>query len=156
MNAQVEELVRSNDHGRLGLSGRLTDGWKRYCLWESLVAAGFAALLSIAAAGVRGWPRAAKIKFVVAALVSVIALNSAIACALLAQGPCECDLYLTGAEFVLIQEMTCRSGVAAQPRGLGGGDHPACPVLFGGTEISRPLQSGGRGRVARAPQCPFH
>jgi lysophospholipase L1-like esterase len=76
MNAQVEELVRSNDHGRLGLSGRLTDGWKRYCLWESLGAAGFAALLSIAAVGVRGWPRAMKMKFVLAALISVIALNS--------------------------------------------------------------------------------
>jgi lysophospholipase L1-like esterase len=76
MDAQVAALVRAGDHGRLSLSGRLTAGWQRYCVWESLVAAGFAALLMIAATAVRRWPRRTKATVVALGVLSVILANS--------------------------------------------------------------------------------
>lgn len=76
VDAQVAALVRNGDHGRLALSGRLTEGWRRYCVRESLVAAGFAALLMTAAVGVRRWSRRTKVVVVASGLLSVLLANS--------------------------------------------------------------------------------
>jgi lysophospholipase L1-like esterase len=67
------------------LSRKLGSGWLRYCLWESLVAAGCAAVIAVAIAGVRRASRRAMLTMVAAAVVSVCAVN-AVGIYLLASG----------------------------------------------------------------------
>ncbi|WP_234344036.1 GDSL-type esterase/lipase family protein [Streptomyces sp. NRRL F-5123] len=67
------------------LSRQLTSGWLRYCLWESLIAAGCAAVIAVAVAGVRRATRRAMLTMVAAGVVSVCAVN-AVGIYLLASG----------------------------------------------------------------------
>jgi lysophospholipase L1-like esterase len=76
INAQVGQFARSSDHGGSELSARLTDGWRRYLLWETLLAAGFAALLLAAATGWQRWSGATKAKVLTAGVVCVLGANS--------------------------------------------------------------------------------
>ncbi|MFI0717545.1 GDSL-type esterase/lipase family protein [Streptomyces sp. NPDC021224] len=67
------------------LSRELGSGWLRYCLWESLVAAGCAAVIAVAVAGVRRASRRTMLTMVAAGVVSVCAVN-AVGIYLLASG----------------------------------------------------------------------
>lgn len=67
------------------LSKKLGSGWLRYCLWESLIAAGCAAVIAVAVAGVRRASRKAMLTMVAAGVVSVCAVN-AVGIYLLASG----------------------------------------------------------------------
>jgi lysophospholipase L1-like esterase len=67
------------------LSKRLGSGWLRYCLWESLIAAGCAAVIAVAVAGVRRATRRTMLTMVAAAVASVCAVN-AVGIYLLASG----------------------------------------------------------------------
>ncbi|MFF0521820.1 GDSL-type esterase/lipase family protein [Actinomadura nitritigenes] len=77
INAQVGQFARDGDHGTLDLSARLTDGWRRYLLWETLVSAGFSALLLAALAGVQHWSGATRVKVLATGVLCVLAANSA-------------------------------------------------------------------------------
>lgn len=67
------------------LSRSLGSGWLRYCLWESLIAAGCAAVIAVAVAGVRRATRRTLLAMVAAGVVSVCAVN-AVGIYLLASG----------------------------------------------------------------------
>ena len=53
---EVARLLRSDDPRKLklSLSQQLAQGWTRYFVWETLIAAGFAAVALVAVAGVAG------------------------------------------------------------------------------------------------------
>ncbi|HEU5032932.1 MAG TPA: GDSL-type esterase/lipase family protein [Spirillospora sp.] len=76
INAQVGQFARDGNHGTLVLSARLTDGWRRYLLWETLVSVGFSALLLAAATGAQRWSGATKVKVLAAGMGCVLAANS--------------------------------------------------------------------------------
>jgi hypothetical protein len=67
------------------LSKQLGSGWLRYCLWESLIAAGCAAVIAVAVAGVRRATRRTMLAMVAAGVASVCAVN-AVGIYLLASG----------------------------------------------------------------------
>jgi hypothetical protein len=77
IDAQVSQLLRSDSPRtlELNLSQQLAQGWTRYFEWETLIAAGFAAVGLIAVAGVRRQSHAKMAKTVVAGLVVVCAVN---------------------------------------------------------------------------------
>jgi uncharacterized membrane protein YbhN (UPF0104 family)/tRNA A-37 threonylcarbamoyl transferase component Bud32 len=77
IDARVAQLMRSDTPRKLelNLSQQLAQGWTRYFEWETLIAAGFAAVALIAVAGVRRQPYAKMAKTVVAGLVVVVAVN---------------------------------------------------------------------------------
>lgn len=75
-------------HGRVALpvlSRRLASGWLRYCLWESLIAAGCAAVVAVAVAGISRASRRATLAVLGATMASVCAVN-AVGIYLLASG----------------------------------------------------------------------
>ena len=77
IDAQVSQLLRSDSPRtlELNLSQQLAQGWTRYFEWETLIAAGFAAIGLIAVAGVRRQSHAKMAKTVIAGLVVVCAVN---------------------------------------------------------------------------------
>ena len=77
IDAQVAQLLRSDSPRtlELNLSQQLAQGWTRYFEWETLIAAGFAAVGLIAVAGVRRQSHAKMAKTVIAGLVVVCAVN---------------------------------------------------------------------------------
>ena len=77
INPQVSRLLRSDSPRtlELNLSQQLAQGWTRYFEWETLIAAGFAAVTLIAVAGVRRQSYRKMAKTVVAGLVVVTAVN---------------------------------------------------------------------------------
>jgi len=77
IDPQVAQLLRSDDPRqlKLSLSQQLAEGWTRYFIWETLIAAGFAAIALIAVAGVRRQSHLAMLKTVGAGLAVVVAVN---------------------------------------------------------------------------------
>ena len=77
IDRQVARLLRSDDPRqlKLSLSQQLAEGWTRYFIWETLIAAGFAAIALIAVAGVRRQSHLAMLKTVGAGLAVVVAVN---------------------------------------------------------------------------------
>jgi hypothetical protein len=77
IDRQVAQLLRSDDPRqlKLSLSQQLAQGWTRYFVWETLIAAGFAAVALIAVAGVRRQSHLAMLKTVGAGLAVVVAVN---------------------------------------------------------------------------------
>jgi lysophospholipase L1-like esterase len=77
MDSEVVRLVRSDSKQKLevGLSQQLTSGWKRYFVWETVVAVGFAAVLLVAVAGIRHYPRGIMLKVLGVGLVTVCVTN---------------------------------------------------------------------------------
>src|SRR6266852_2018462 len=77
INAKVAQLLRSDSPRKLelNLSQQLAQGWTRYFEWETLIAAGFAAVALIAVAGLRRQPHKKMAKTVGAGLVVVVAVN---------------------------------------------------------------------------------
>lgn len=85
LGSQVDEAARGGDELVPVLSRRLASGWLHYCLWESLIAAGCAAVIAVAVAGIRRASRRATLAAVAAAVASVCAVN-AVGIYLLASG----------------------------------------------------------------------
>ncbi len=77
IDRQVAQLVRSDDPGqlKLSLSQQLAEGWTRYFVFETLIAAGFAAIALIAVAGVRRSSYRTMLKTAGAGLAVVCAVN---------------------------------------------------------------------------------
>lgn len=77
IDAQVAHVLRSDSPRKLelNLSQQLAQGWTRYFEWETLIAAGFAAVLLVAVAGVARQPHKKMAKTVVAGLLVVVAVN---------------------------------------------------------------------------------
>ena len=77
IDRQVAQLLRSDDPRqlKLSLSQQLAQGWTRYFVWETLIAAGFAAVALIAVAGIRRQSHLAMLKTVTAGLAVVVAVN---------------------------------------------------------------------------------
>ena len=77
IDPQVAQLLRSDNPRqlRLSLSQQLAQGWIRYFVWETLIAAGFAVVALIAVAGVRRQSHRAMLKTVGAGLAVVVAVN---------------------------------------------------------------------------------
>jgi hypothetical protein len=77
IDPQVAQLLRSDDPRqlKLSLSQQLAEGWTRYFIWETLIAAGFAAVALIAVAGVRRQSHLTMLKTVGAGLAVVVAVN---------------------------------------------------------------------------------
>ena len=74
---QVARLLRSDSPRtlELNLSQQLAQGWTHYFEWETLIAAGFAVVALVAAAGIGRQPYRKMAKIVIAGLVFVIAVN---------------------------------------------------------------------------------
>ena len=77
IDPQVAQLLRSDNPRqlKLSLSQQLAQGWTRYFVWETLIAAGFAVVALIAVAGVRRQSHLAMLKTVGAGLAVVVAVN---------------------------------------------------------------------------------
>jgi hypothetical protein len=79
IDRQVAQLLRSDNPRRLklSLSEQLAQGWTRYFLWETLIAAGFAVVALLAVAGLRRQSRSRlrMLKTVGAGLAVVCAVN---------------------------------------------------------------------------------
>jgi GDSL-like Lipase/Acylhydrolase family len=77
IDAQVAQLLRSDSprNLELSLSQQLAQGWTRYFVWETLIAAGFAAVALVAVAGVRRQSHAKMARTVIIGLVVVCAVN---------------------------------------------------------------------------------
>src|SRR5260370_27073116 len=77
IDAQVAQLLRSDSPRKLALnlSQQLAQGWTRYFEWETLIAAGFAAVALVAVARLLRQPHKKMAKTVVAGLVVVVAGN---------------------------------------------------------------------------------
>ncbi|MCQ4084092.1 SGNH/GDSL hydrolase family protein [Streptomyces sp. RB6PN25] len=78
IDPQVAQLMQHGDHGALELpvTSDLLAGWKRYYLWETLIAAGFAALILVTAAGIRRASRRTTITMLVTGLAAVCLVNT--------------------------------------------------------------------------------
>ncbi len=78
IDSQVSRLARPGGHDTLEttLSRQLAVGWTRYCAWESLIAAGCAAVILVAVAGVRRTAPRTTVALLAAGLVTVVAVNS--------------------------------------------------------------------------------
>ncbi|MFJ1584707.1 GDSL-type esterase/lipase family protein [Streptomyces sp. NPDC088197] len=78
INSQVNQIVRSDDHDtlQLTLSRQLAAGWIRYCVWELLIAAGCAAVVAVAVAGIRRAPRRTTLTMVGVCVLTVSAVNA--------------------------------------------------------------------------------
>ncbi|MEW2517021.1 GDSL-type esterase/lipase family protein [Actinacidiphila alni] len=77
LDSQVGDIVRSGDHDtlRLDLSHQLAAGWTRYCAWEIVVAAGCAAVVAVAVAGIRRAPRSTTLVVTAVSVLTVCAVN---------------------------------------------------------------------------------
>ena len=77
IDPQVAQLLRSDDPRtlKLSLSQQLAQGWTRYFVWETLIAAGFAVIALIAVAGIRRQSHLTMLKTVGAGLAVVCAVN---------------------------------------------------------------------------------
>ena len=77
IDRQVAQLLRSDDPRelKLSLSQQLASGWTRYFVWETLIAAGFAAVALLAVAGVRKQSYRTMLKTVGAGLAVACAMN---------------------------------------------------------------------------------
>jgi hypothetical protein len=77
IDPQVAQLLRSDDPRqlKLSLSQQLAQGWTRYFVWETLIAAGFAVVALIAVAGVRRQSHLAMLRTVGAGLAVVVGVN---------------------------------------------------------------------------------
>jgi len=77
IDPQVAQLLRSDDPRqlKLSLSQQLAQGWARYFVWETLIAAGFAVVALIAVAGIRRQSHLTMLKTVGAGLAVVVAVN---------------------------------------------------------------------------------
>jgi len=77
IDPQVAQLLRSDDPRqlKLSLSQQLAQGWTRYFVWETLIAAGFAVVALIAVAGIRRQSHRKMLKTVGAGLAVVVAVN---------------------------------------------------------------------------------
>jgi GDSL-like Lipase/Acylhydrolase family len=78
IDPRVAQLLRSDTPRRLelNLSQQLAQGWTHYFEWETLIAAGFAVVGSVALAGLRRQPRRAMARTVIVGLVVVCAVNA--------------------------------------------------------------------------------
>ncbi len=78
VDAQVGRLVHGG-HGdvRLGISRQLASGWEQYCVWETVVAAGFAGLFLLAISGLRRASRPTMLRAAGVGVVTVCVLNTA-------------------------------------------------------------------------------
>src|SRR6202451_2335280 len=77
IDRQVAQLLRSDNPRqlKLSLSQQLAQGWTRYFVWETLIAAGFAVVALLAVAGVRRQSHLTMLKTVIAGLAVVCAVN---------------------------------------------------------------------------------
>jgi GDSL-like Lipase/Acylhydrolase family len=77
IDPQVAQLLRSDNPRelKLSLSQQLAQGWTRYFVWETVIAAGFAVVALLAVAGVRRQSHLTMLKTVGAGLAVVIAVN---------------------------------------------------------------------------------
>ena len=77
IDRRVAQLLRSDDPRelKLSLSQQLASGWTRYFVWETLIAAGFAAVALLAVAGVRKQSYRTMLKTVGAGLAVACAMN---------------------------------------------------------------------------------
>jgi hypothetical protein len=77
IDPQVAQLLRSDDPRelKLSLSQQLAQGWTRYFVWETLIAAGFAVVALMAVAGIRRQSHLTMLKTVGAGLAVVCAVN---------------------------------------------------------------------------------
>ncbi|CAG6398095.1 SGNH/GDSL hydrolase family protein [Streptomyces cocklensis] len=86
LGSQIDDAAHNGGDELLPvLSRRLASGWLRYCLWESLIAAGCAATIAVAVAGVRRDSRRTMVAMTAAAVASVCVAN-AVGVYLLASG----------------------------------------------------------------------
>lgn len=78
IGAGTDAFTRSGGpaQAEAGLSRVLADAWIRYLLWESLIAAAFAALVAGAVAGIRHSARTALLRTLAAAVLTVCVLNA--------------------------------------------------------------------------------
>ncbi|WP_063764958.1 SGNH/GDSL hydrolase family protein [Streptomyces aureus] len=78
LNAQATALTKPGGAQAAGreLSEQLASAWTRYLLWETLIAAGFAALIAAAVAGIRRWGRTGTLWALAVAVAGVCALNA--------------------------------------------------------------------------------
>ncbi|BBA95752.1 hypothetical protein RVR_744 [Actinacidiphila reveromycinica] len=79
LDSQVNEAFHADGDDALVplLSRQLAAGWKRYCVWETLVAAGCAGVIAIAVAGVGRTSPRTMLTLLAATLVTVSAANAA-------------------------------------------------------------------------------
>lgn len=76
-DAQATQLIRNGNHGELTLVGRrLAQGWIRYSLWESLIAAGITVVVLAAAAGIRRLPPRRTLALTATGLALACVLNA--------------------------------------------------------------------------------
>jgi GDSL-like Lipase/Acylhydrolase family len=77
IDPKVAQLLRSDNPRelKLSLSQQLAQGWTRYFVWETLIAAGFAVVALIAVAGIRRQPHRKMLKTVGAGVAVVCAVN---------------------------------------------------------------------------------
>lgn len=85
LGPQVHDAAHAGGELVPVLSRRLATGWLHYCLWESLIAAGSAAVIAVAVAGIRRTSPRATLAVVAAAVAAVCAVN-AVGIYLLASG----------------------------------------------------------------------
>ena len=78
VNAGTDAITRTGgpSQAEAGLSRALAGAWLRYLLWESLIAAAFAALVAGAVAGIRHSSRTVLLRMLAAAVLTVCALNA--------------------------------------------------------------------------------
>jgi hypothetical protein len=77
IDRQVAQLLRSDDPRKLklSLSQQLAQGWTRYFVWETLIAAGFAVVALLAVAGIRRQSHLTMLKTAGAGLAVVLTVN---------------------------------------------------------------------------------
>ncbi|MEU2911949.1 SGNH/GDSL hydrolase family protein [Streptomyces massasporeus] len=78
LNAQAKALTEPGGAQAAGkdLSRQLTSAWTRYLLWETLIAAGFAAMIAVTVASVRRRNRTSTLWMLATAVTGVCALNA--------------------------------------------------------------------------------
>ena len=78
LNAQAKALTEPGGAQAAGadLSRQLTSAWTRYLLWETLIAAGFAAMIAVTVASIRRSSRTTTLRMLAAAVTGVCALNA--------------------------------------------------------------------------------
>jgi lysophospholipase L1-like esterase len=77
LDSQVDEAFRAEGDTLVPLLSRqLASGWTRYCIWETLVAAGCAGVLTVAVAGIARCSARTTFTLLAASLVAVTAVNA--------------------------------------------------------------------------------
>jgi lysophospholipase L1-like esterase len=77
IDPEVADLARADGRRKLelSLSQQLASGWTHYFVWETLIAAGFAAVLLVAVSGVCRQSRRTMLKMLAAGVATVCAVN---------------------------------------------------------------------------------